>query len=236
MERWRVHKFGGSSVADAACMERVASILEADPRSRLSVVLSACRGVTDALLGLVSAAEQQGADVSERLAVIRQRHVDIADTLLHADARREYIEQLDKDCTDVHGALETVRLIRSAPAAVRDLVVGFGEIWSTRLFTPYLSARGRRPGRVRWLDAREVIRVEWGALGPAVRWPESLENARTATEPETDETLIVTGFIARDPAGLQTTLGRNGSDFTASIIGACSTPTRSSSGPTSMAC
>ncbi len=219
MERWRVHKFGGSSVADAACMERVASILETDPRRRLSVVLSACRGVTDALLGLVSAAEQQGADVSDRLAVIRQRHVDIADTLLHADARREYIEQLDEDCTDVHGALETVRLIRSAPAAVRDLVVGFGEIWSTRLFTPYLSARGRRPGRVRWLDAREVIRVEWGALGPAVRWPESLANARTAIEPETDETLIVTGFIARDPAGLQTTLGRNGSDFTASIMG-----------------
>ena len=104
MERWRVHKFGGSSVADAACMERVASILEADPRRRLSVVLSACRGVTDALLGLVSAAEQQGADVSERLAAIRQRHVDIADTLLHADARREYIEQLDKDCADVHGS------------------------------------------------------------------------------------------------------------------------------------
>ena len=51
MERWRVHKFGGSSVADARCMQRVASILEDDPRKRLSVVLSACRGVTDALLG-----------------------------------------------------------------------------------------------------------------------------------------------------------------------------------------
>ena len=161
MERWRVHKFGGSSVADAACMERVASILEADPRRRLSVVLSACRGVTDALLGLVSAAEQQGADVSERLAVIRQRHVDIADTLLHADARRRIHRAARQGLRDVHGALETVRLIRSAPAAVRDLVVGFGEIWSTRLFTrvplgarpaarsrPLARCAGRDSGRV----------------------------------------------------------------------------------------
>jgi aspartokinase/homoserine dehydrogenase 1 len=219
MERWRVHKFGGSSVADAACMQRVAAILEDDPRRRLAVVLSACRGVTDALLGLVAAAEQQAIDVPERLAAIRQRHVDIADTLLSGEARQKYVEQLDKECVDISGALETVRLIRSAPAAVRDLVVGFGEIWSTRLFTPYLAARGRRPGDVRWVDARNVIRVEWGALGPAVRWPESRANAQKVTEPAVDETLIVTGFIARDPAGLQTTLGRNGSDFTASIVG-----------------
>ena len=195
MERWRVHKFGGSSVADARCMERVAAILEHDPRRRLAVVLSACRGVTDALLGVVTAAEQQAGDVPERLTAIRQRHVDIAETLLNPDDRREFIETLDQDIRDVQGSLDTVRLIRSAPDAVRDLVVGFGEIWSTRLFTRYLTSRGRRPGRVRWLDARDVIRVEWGTLGPAVRWPESRDNARLATQPEADETLIVTGFI-----------------------------------------
>ena len=133
-------------------------------------------------------------------------------------------------------SLETVRLIRSAPAAVRDLVVGFGEIWSTRLFTPYLSARGRRPGRVRWLDARDVIRVEWGALGPGCALAGIPGERPPATEPETDETLIVTGFIARDPAGLQTTLGRNGSDFTASIMGNLLDADEITSGPTSMAC
>ena len=57
-ESWVVHKFGGSSVADAACFERVANILEAQPQKRLGVVLSACRGVTDALLRLVVLAEQ----------------------------------------------------------------------------------------------------------------------------------------------------------------------------------
>ena len=56
---WVVHKFGGSSVADADCFRRVADILEAQPAARLGVVLSACKGVTDSLLGLVAQAEKQ---------------------------------------------------------------------------------------------------------------------------------------------------------------------------------
>ena len=56
---WVVHKFGGSSVADADCFRKVATILEAAPPGRLGVVLSACRGVTDALLRLVALAERQ---------------------------------------------------------------------------------------------------------------------------------------------------------------------------------
>ena len=58
-DRWRVHKFGGSSVADAACMRRAADIIEHETCTRLGVVLSACRGVTDALLALVTQAERQ---------------------------------------------------------------------------------------------------------------------------------------------------------------------------------
>ena len=56
---WVVHKFGGSSVADADCFRRVAAILESAPPARLAVVLSACKGVTDALLRLVALAERQ---------------------------------------------------------------------------------------------------------------------------------------------------------------------------------
>jgi len=56
MEKWIVHKFGGSSVADASCFRRVADIIEASANPREAVVLSACRGVTDALLMLVTLA------------------------------------------------------------------------------------------------------------------------------------------------------------------------------------
>jgi len=219
VERWRVHKFGGSSVADAACMERVARILEDDPHPRLGIVLSACRGVTDALLNLIAAAERQEEGITSRIEELRRRHELIAEALLPEDLRQDYLQLLAKDCQDIDGILNTVRLIRSASQMVRDLISGYGEIWSTQLFSAYLRHRGRRAGKVLWVDAREVISVEWGPLGPGVRWNESQDNMNRIA-PNDPATLIITGFIARDPKGLQTTLGRNGSDFSGSIFGA----------------
>jgi aspartokinase/homoserine dehydrogenase 1 len=214
---WRVFKFGGSSVADATCMERVAAIIEGEPAGRLAVVLSASRGVTDALLALVAAAGRQE-DTSEALAAVRKRHVDMAATLCPAEEAQAYTRALDADCQDVAALLQAVRLARSASQATSDLVVGFGELWSTRLFARALVARGRRSG-VRWVDARDIVEVEWGHLGPVVRWDASRAKALRVVGAEAGTTLIVPGFIARDPQGIQTTLGRNGSDFSASILG-----------------
>jgi aspartokinase/homoserine dehydrogenase 1 len=201
-------------------MQRVADILENDPQPRLGVVLSACRGVTDALLNLVSSAERQEDVVQARIADLRERHRVIADTLLDASDSAQYMSTLDGDCRDIAGILQTVRLIRSASQTVRDLIAGYGEIWSTRLFSVYLRKRGRRPGTVTWVDARDIVSVEWGPLGPAVRWDVSQQNTDRVVPKESAQTLIITGFIARDPQGLQTTLGRNGSDFSGSIFGA----------------
>ena len=200
-------------------MQRVAGILEADSRPRLAVILSACRGVTDALLGLVTAAEGQDRDVAPDIEALRARHVEIARTLLDQQQLEAYTGELDGDLRDIAGIMQTVRLIRSASAPVRDLVAGFGELWSTRLFTRYFAQRGRRPGCIQWLDAREVVQVEWTALGPSVCWEQSRANAARLIPQRAEVTLIIPGFVARDPRGLQTTLGRNGSDFSASIFG-----------------
>lgn len=216
-ENWRVFKFGGSSVADAARMERVAAILEADPSPRLAVVLSACGGVTDELLQLVAAAERRESK-PERLTALRDRHVAIARALCPPAAADAFTAEIDADCRDVANILYAAQLTRSASQAVRDLVAGFGELWSTRLFARALEHRARRQG-VRWVDARDIVEVEWGPLGPAVRWDASRANARRVIADQAPATLVIPGFIARDPQGLQTTLGRNGSDFSASIFG-----------------
>ena len=201
-------------------MERVARILEEDPNPRLGVVLSACRGITDALLNLVAAAERQDDGIDRRIDEIRKRHQVIADTLLTGEPRTEFLSTFEQDCRDIAGILHTVQLIRAASQMVRDLISGYGEIWSTRLFSAYLRARGKRPGKVEWVDARDIVSVEWGSLGPAVRWEASQENIARVVPRDPAVTLIITGFIARDPKGLQTTLGRNGSDFSGSIFGA----------------
>ena len=220
MDAWHLHKFGGSSVADAACMERVADILERDPSRRVAAVLSACRGVTDALLTLVRSAERQEPGDAERLEAIRQRHIGIANTLLGEAAASDYVQEITANCVEIAGILQTVRFIRLASPAVLDLVAGFGEIWSTRLFTRYLRTRGRRPGEIHWVDAREIIQIDQAPLGPSILWQESRANAERLLPSEPGATLVITGFIARTREGLQTTLGRNGSDFSGSIFGA----------------
>jgi aspartokinase/homoserine dehydrogenase 1 len=197
-------------------MQRVAAILEADPAPCLAVVLSAARGVTDALLSLIADAERQE-DVAAGLDAVRTRHVDMATTLCDAHSAAEFIHALDADCGDISSILHGVRLTRAASGKTRDLIAGFGEIWSTRLFTRFLGSRGHRKG-VQWVDAREVIQVQWTPLGPSVQWEASRARA-AGLQDQNPATLIVTGFIARDPKGLQTTLGRNGSDFSASIFG-----------------
>ena len=220
MEKWIVHKFGGSSVADAACFRRVADILEASPNPREAVVLSACRGVTDALLELAALAEQRDGDFLSAIEALKSRHMQLAAALVSPAVCATYAAQLERDCQDIAGMLQTVRLIKSSTYSMRDVIAGYGEIWSTRLFAPYLRERGRINGDVLWVDAREVIIVEWGSLGPAVQWAVSTRNLEKFVPANFTGRLIVTGFVATTTKGRQTTLGRNGSDFSGSIFGA----------------
>jgi aspartokinase/homoserine dehydrogenase 1 len=220
-QAWVVHKFGGSSVADAQCFERVAAIVESQTgRPRLAVVLSACKGVTDSLLDLVALAERQQSDWQQRLSALRERHAAIASALLDATGAADYLSGFDRDVTDLSGVLQTTSMMRSAAQTVRDLCSGYGEIWSSQLFCRYLQLRRIRAG-VQWLDARRCVTVEWGPLGPGVQWPESQRKLQSLLPPSSaPATLVITGYIASDPRGIQTTLGRNGSDFSASIFGA----------------
>jgi len=219
-EPWVVHKFGGSSVADADCFRRVATILDSLPASRLGIVLSACRGVTDALLRLVALAERQDDSYRGEIASLRVRHAAIAETLLTSQSARLYLAAFDRDCHDLEGILHTVKLTRSAAQNVSDLIAGYGEIWSTKLFHRFMEERAGRKGPFQWIDARKAVVVEWGPLGPGIQWAESRAKLQELVPANFAGTLIITGFIASDRRGVQTTLGRNGSDFSASIFGA----------------
>ncbi|MEZ6022109.1 MAG: bifunctional aspartate kinase/homoserine dehydrogenase I [Hyphomonadaceae bacterium] len=218
LSAWVVHKFGGSSVADAACFRRVAEIVEARTGERTAVVLSACRGVTDALYDLVSTAEKRG-DIDGAIAALRVRHTEIAGALLSPEGAARYADELDNDLRDLRGVQHTVQLTRAAADNVRDLVAGYGEIWSSKLLAAFLAERGKRGVPVAWVDARRVVVIERGPLGPIVDWNRSRDGLSAATDVNADALLVITGFIASDKLGAQTTLGRNGSDFSASIFG-----------------
>ncbi len=216
--RWRIHKFGGTSLADAERFRRVSEILRAQGDPRQAVVVSAAAGVTDALLDLVSHA-QRGGDVDALLAALAQRHLDLAAELLPAETREAYGRVIGTDTGDLREILRAAALLKSSDRGIRDVVSGYGELWSAQLLGARLAAQ-IGAGKVRWLDARMVLTIEEHELGPVVNWDASRHALQQQLSSETCDVVVITGYIASDRNGVQTTLGRNGSDYSASIFGA----------------
>lgn len=216
MSRWITHKFGGSSLADAERIARVADLLHQRREAAQAVVVSAMAGVTNALIELTEQAIR-GTDVQSALAALRERHSAAAAALLGERAERWRL-RFDQHLVELAQVLRTLKLLCDGPPAAREWIAGLGEVWSAELLTAHFHARGLP---ARFLDAREVLVVERGELGVAVDWPHSrrrLEAWLGSDHPP--ERLVITGFVARDRAGRPTTLGRNGSDYSGAIFGA----------------
>ena len=216
---WIVHKFGGSSLADADCFRRVASIVAARQQTDLTVVVSAMGGMTDQLLGLIDTAAA-GRDTGEAVAALRERYERTAAALLSRERAEELGASLERDLGDIRNVLNALSLVRSASHRSRDLVSGFGEIWSARLLTALLQEHSSVDVPVMFINARDVLMTGTGEMGPIVLWAESGERLGQVLAPGFHGIAVVTGYIASDRDGLPTTLGRNGSDFSASIFAA----------------
>ena len=216
---WTVHKFGGSSLADADCFRRVTGIVRDQPQGNLGVVVSAVGGVTDMLFDLIERASRQQ-PVGGVMDSLRRRHGELAAALLGEDAAAAFVEQFENDLNDIRRILEALALVKATSRRSQDMVSGFGELWSARLLSSLLAVRGNSRENVLFIDARDVLVVEAGEMGPVVVWGKTRENLATVLPCDFSGLVVMTGYIARNPDGLQTTLGRNGSDYSASILAA----------------
>jgi bifunctional aspartokinase / homoserine dehydrogenase 1 len=219
--RWKIHKFGGSSLSDAECFRRVAGLLLDYTDKRIGVVVSAMGGMTDALLHLATLAEQDDDAYAGELHAVGERYTRAARELVNGQRLVDILDAWSRDADDIGDVLKAIALVRSAPRRSRDVVAGYGEIWSARLLAAYLAQEDEGRGGT-WLDARKIITVRHTELGPTVLWDASQTKFYAAVAREFEGIAVVTGFIAADEEGLQTTLGRNGSDFSAAIIAALS--------------
>ena len=217
--RWKFHKFGGSSLADADCFRRVGGLMCERRDERIGVVVSAMGGTTDALLNLAGLAEQDDVAYEGELHAIGKRYADTARELIDAEALVAVLDAWSKDAEDIRDVLKAVALVKSAPQRSRDVVAGYGEIWSARLLAALFEQMAPERGGT-WIDARDVITVRETELGPTVLWEESRKKFDAVVPADFAGIAVMTGFIATDEAGLQTTLGRNGSDYSAAIFAA----------------
>jgi bifunctional aspartokinase / homoserine dehydrogenase 1 len=213
----RVLKFGGSSVADGDRIRSVAEIIaRAAAAGKVAVVLSAMKGVTDQLISAAHAAERGEDAQKEILESIREKHFDAVRILFAPADQSSALTPLAVMCNELEEILHGVELIRECSARTMDLVMSFGERLSCRLASAFMSARDMHATLV---DARECILTDERFGSASVDFTRSypLIRARLAGIPGI---AVIPGFIGATLKGVTTTLGRNGSDYTASIIGA----------------
>lgn len=200
-------KFGGSSVGAPERIARVIDIVRGRLARRPVVVVSAFRGVTDELLSL--GREALGGD-DGRLAAVAGRHRDAA-RALGVDASP--LEPLLAELAELtHG----ISLLKELTPRTLDRLASFGERLSSRIVAAAFAKAGM-PARA--VDASEAGLLTDECFGSAAPLPEADELLRGALS-DSGELAVVTGFIGKTRGGEITTLGRNGSDFTATILGA----------------
>lgn len=206
------HKFGGSSLADPNLYLAAAPLMENGARRRI-VVVSAMQGVTDALIALLAAARDQR-DWAPAWHALRQRHLDAADAL---DSRRQHglHAALEEEFAQLRAQLAAITAGEHGSDLASQGLPGLGEVWSSRLMHAALG--GHAAGWQR-LDARDVLTVHPGEMGMAVDWPTSRTRLAQWRARHGEGDVVVTGFVARDGEGRATTLGRNGSDYSAAIF------------------
>ncbi len=217
-------KFGGTSVGSADALSRVASITEdqAHQWDGVVVVLSAMNGVTDALLQAATAASQSDeAAYSRSIADLSTRHRTVVEELLPpGDARRQVLSQVEQYLDALTRFCHSIQVLGEVTPRALDAIVSLGERISVRILAAVLRQRGLKAEAV---DATELIITDATFQNATPLLDRTCERVRARLTPLLAQGIVpvVTGFIGATAAGVTTTLGRGGSDYSAALLGAC---------------
>ncbi|OWO83295.1 bifunctional aspartate kinase/homoserine dehydrogenase II [Photorhabdus luminescens] len=207
----QLHKFGGSSLADVKCYQRVAKIMANYSQPGDLMVVSAAGSTTNQLINWLKLSQNDRISAHQVQQVLRRYQQDLIRGLLPETVAEELVTRFIAD-------LEKLSTLLDKP--VSDVtyaeVVGHGEIWSARLMSAVLEAQGIPSA---WVDARQFLRAERSAQPQIdIALSQPLLNQLITQNP--NKRLVVTGFISSNHDGETVLLGRNGSDYSATQVGA----------------
>lgn len=216
-----IHKFGGASLFDAAAVRHAATLIAAQPGGRL-IVASAMAGVTDALLHGATRAASGDADGLKATAVaLRTKHIDAARELVKDKARRAALEASILELTDeLEHLARGLAVLRELTPRTSDYIVARGERLSARLLAAALTEAGVR---AEYVDATDIVRTDdaFGGASPDFNATESAAREKLSPRLARGVVPVVPGFIGRAASGHVATLGRGGSDLTATLLARC---------------
>ncbi|MGI9950148.1 bifunctional aspartate kinase/homoserine dehydrogenase II [Vibrio hyugaensis] len=206
----QLHKFGGSSLANPECYLRVVEILKEYSAENDLVVVSAAGKTTNRLIEFLEGLDKDGRVAHEALQSLRQFQTELVEALLTSEAQTQLLASLQDEFSTL--AELTAPLTEVQKAAV----LGHGEVWSSRLLAALLSQQSL-PAVAQ--DSRAFLRAEAGTQ-PEVDRARSYALIKEALAQHNHQRVIITGFMAQNEAGETVLLGRNGSDYSATVIGA----------------
>ena len=213
-------KFGGTSVEDAAAIDRVAGIVKSRLPQRPFVVISAMAKVTDQLLAMAAAAGRgEREEALEICRALRERHYTTAGELLETGLHTDLHSELGAEFDSLEELLRGIAAVGELTPRTSDYVVSFGERLSSMIAAPAFLARDI-PATL--LDARQLIITDAQHSRAVPQVGEINDRLQDRVRPliERGRVPIMGGFIGATLEGVQTTIGRGGSDFSAALVGA----------------
>ncbi|HDL7801121.1 TPA: bifunctional aspartate kinase/homoserine dehydrogenase II [Yersinia enterocolitica] len=207
----QLHKFGGSSLADVKCYLRVANIMANYSHPGDLMVVSAAGSTTNQLISWLKLSQTDRLSAHQVQQNLRRYQHDLISGLLSPEMAEPLISEFIHDLERLAGLLDN-----KVDDAIYAEVVGHGEIWSARLMSAVLNKLDMDTD---WLDARSFLRAERVAQ-PQIDEGRSYPLLQQLIAQHPHQRLVVTGFISRNNAGETVLLGRNGSDYSATQVGA----------------
>jgi len=211
----KIYKFGGASVKNAEGIKNVANIISNEQEAEILVVVSAIGKTTNALESVVYACFYNKPELNELLLSVKSTHLNIVKELFD-DTDIMFINEVENLFLELECIVENDQLHEDYDF-LYDQIVTYGELISSRILSSYLLKVGTR---TQWIDARNFIITDSRYRDARVYWEETERIIQNRLLPLSKKNLIITqGFMGRGEKGETTTLGREGSDYSAAIFG-----------------
>jgi aspartate kinase len=227
----KVMKFGGTSVADQPAIERLIALVRAERQAEAQteggdsrgpvLIVSALSGVTDRLLGVAALAgsgDVEGARTS--LQDLRARHIKVSEVISDRSLREPVVDALNREFNELERVVTALAVLQEVSPRWLDALAATGEILSSQIVAAALTSRKLL---ATYVDSRKAVVTDGEHTAAAPMFEETTAALMTQADPAlaAGRIPVMGGFVGATPAGVTTTLGRGGSDFSAAIVGAC---------------
>lgn len=214
----KVLKFGGTSVANAQNILLVEKIVKKEAlENRVVIVVSALSGVTDGLISAAEAASVKNENYTETIKTLEEKHLEFVKNLLPIAEQSSWLSFVKKNFNDIEDLCNGIYVLGEFTPRIKDKITSYGEFLSSNIIAAKLKSDGLD---CVWLDSRNYIKTNSNFTDAKVNFEKTNAAIQSYFKENKQQIILAPGFIASDVDGNVTTLGRGGSDYTASIIAA----------------